>query len=203
MSPIQKIPIARLDIKAAAAIFSPMKQPPYSLADLVELFGVPERTVRSWIQKGLLPRPRGRGPASFYDQEHADRLGFIVRLREAASRSGSAGTSWRDTMLPLETIREILDGLDPEMVHRVATGEEPLAVADLMSTSAPMMLADAAAPPPARSMPPRQSRGQEPSTTIQLGDGLELRLQSDEPERVAWLARLARRVRELIREDDF
>ena len=129
-----------------------MKQPPYSLADLVELFGVPERTVRSWIQKGLLPRPRGRGPASFYDQEHADRLGFIVRLREAASRSGSAGTSWRDTMLPLETIREILDGLDPEMVHRVATGEEPLAVADLMSTSAPMMLADAAAPS-ARSMP--------------------------------------------------
>ena len=53
LGPIQKIPIARLDISPPPPL--PMKQPPYSLADLVELFGVPERTVRSWIQKGLLP----------------------------------------------------------------------------------------------------------------------------------------------------
>lgn len=38
-------------------------------------------------------------------------------------------------------------------------------------------------------------------TTIQLREDLELRMASDDPERVAWLARIARRLRQLLEQE--
>jgi len=50
-------------------------------------------------------------------------------------------------------------------------------------------------------LPPPASEGA-PWTTIQVSEDVELRLRGDEPERVAWLARLARKLRTWIREDE-
>jgi hypothetical protein len=59
--------------------------------------------------------------------------------------------------------------------------------------------------PPARSRAPAPARADvhgAPWTTIELQDDLELRLRMENPERVAWLARLARRVRDWLREGE-
>lgn len=169
-----------------------MQPPPYTLSQLSNLYGESERTIRNWIHQGLLPPALGKGRASYYDQDHADRLGFLARLRKHTG-----------TTLPLSMMREILERLDPEMIHRVATGEEPLAVAGLVE------IPETVHEPPSSLYKGPQARrdarppaDDAPYTTIQIENDLELRLRGDDPERVAWLARLARRLREYIREGD-
>ena len=53
----------------------------YSLAELSERAEVPERTVRYYIQKKLIPGPLGRGRKSRYSDDHLDRLREIRQLR--------------------------------------------------------------------------------------------------------------------------
>ena len=203
--------------------------PPFSLEQLCDATGVKERTIRSWIKEGVLPAARGRGRGAYYGQDHMDRLLFIRRLREVTG-----------SRLPLPMLRDIFDRLaagdDPEVVHRVAQGDESLSVAGLTGPSG--LVAEAtrvhdvglgrpsqaisfemddleavveappafhAAPVPAQaSMPrlPRPGSAGAPWTTIQVSEDVELRLRGDEPERVAWLARLARKLRTWIREDE-
>jgi len=189
------------------------------LDQLADASGEKARTIRSWIKERVLPPARGGGRGAFYGQEHMDRLLFIKRLREQTG-----------TRLPLSMIRSVLDRLyasaDPDVVRRVAHGEEPLQVAglidpsydghlamsmDMMSESppaAPKMWASMFMPEPteaeeARAAQPRSRRrpAHEPWTSIRIQDDLELRLRSDDPERVAWLARLARKLRAWIQDD--
>ena len=67
------------------------------LADLCARTGVTVRTVRYYVQQGLLPSP-GTGPHARYQQDHLDRLRLIRQLQKAH--------------LPLVEIRRRLDGLD-------------------------------------------------------------------------------------------
>ena len=67
------------------------------LADLCVRTGVTVRTVRYYVQQGLLPSP-GTGPHARYQQEHLDRLRLIRQLQKAH--------------LPLVEIRRRLEGLD-------------------------------------------------------------------------------------------
>lgn len=67
------------------------------LADLCARTGVTVRTVRYYVQQGLLPSP-GTGPHARYQQEHLDRLRLIRQLQKAH--------------LPLVEIRRRLEGLD-------------------------------------------------------------------------------------------
>ena len=193
-------------------------QGPLSLDQLASISGEKPRTIRSWIRQGLLPPARGGGRGSYYDQEHVDRLLFVVKLREKAG-----------ARLPTSVVRDVLHQLlrsaDPDVVRRVAHGEESLEIADLFgapSSSADLIAADSMVN---RSMSytspdleaddevldlremsmvpqPAASAHSEPRwTTMQLREGLELRLASDDPERVAWLARIARRVRQLLEQE--
>lgn len=192
--------------------------PPYSLEQLADASGEKARTIRSWIKERVLPPARGGGRGAFYGQEHMDRLLFIKRLREQTG-----------TRLPLAMIRSVLDRLyasdDPDVVRRMAHGEEPLRVAGLIDPSygehvamslkmvsespleppdmcAPMSMSEPTEAEEARAAKPRSRRrpAHEPWTSIRIQDDLELRLRSDDPKRVAWLARLARKLREWIQE---
>ena len=56
-------------------------EPRFSLAELVEASGLPERTVRHFITEGLMPPALGRGRARYYTPDHLERLELVNRLR--------------------------------------------------------------------------------------------------------------------------
>ena len=68
---------------------------PLDLTGLADRAGVSIRTVRYYIQQGLLPKPEARGPGAHYTEEHLDRLLLIKRLQREH--------------LPLAEIRRVLD----------------------------------------------------------------------------------------------
>jgi DNA-binding transcriptional MerR regulator len=53
-----------------------------TISQLVEQCGVAARTIREYIRLGILPRPKGVGPAALYTREHVRRLWAVVALRE-------------------------------------------------------------------------------------------------------------------------
>ena len=58
----------------------------YDLNELSDRAGVTPRTVRYYIQQGLLPAPDAQGPATRYGQAHLDRLLLIRQPRGSISR---------------------------------------------------------------------------------------------------------------------
>lgn len=55
----------------------------YKLNELAEEAGVAPRTVRYYVQRGLLPAPEFRGKDTVYGREHLLRLNVIKRLQQA------------------------------------------------------------------------------------------------------------------------
>ena len=55
---------------------------PIKLAELAQRSGVPPRTIRLYITRGLLMGPRRRGRAAAYGPEHLDRLKEIRGLQQ-------------------------------------------------------------------------------------------------------------------------
>lgn len=88
--------------------------PSYTLEQLAEGSGIYERTIRSYIARGLLPPPDGRGRAASYGPEHLLRLKFIQAVRLAA----------HPYELPLAKIEDLLRSLPSEQIERIAKGEE-------------------------------------------------------------------------------
>jgi DNA-binding transcriptional MerR regulator len=82
----------------------------YSLIDLAEVAGVEARTIRSYIERGLLPGALNKGRAASYSQEHLSRLEIIKSLRRARPN------------ITLSEIRIFLEGLNPERLHALAGG---------------------------------------------------------------------------------
>ena len=58
----------------------------YSIDELADLGGVSRRTVRFYVQQGLLPAPLGVGRGSHYDRSHLERL-LEVKAEQEAGRS--------------------------------------------------------------------------------------------------------------------
>ncbi len=52
-----------------------------TLAELAEYSGVPARTIRYYIARGLLPPPTVGGRGASYDEEHLGRLGRIREMQ--------------------------------------------------------------------------------------------------------------------------
>ena len=69
----------------------------FDISELAASAGVTQRTVRYYVQQGLIDAPGGRGPGTRYDREHLDRLKLIRRLQRQH--------------LPLAEIRRRLEGL--------------------------------------------------------------------------------------------
>src|SRR5262249_35426490 len=125
------------------------------LSDLAERAGIPPRTVRYYVQRGLLPAPRFRGPDTAYEEEHLIRLRAIRRLQER--------------FFPLDAIQVELARMTPDAIRALAEGAEP---SPLTATTAPPALAPASVPRSARS----QVDGGSVWERWELAPGLELHL---------------------------
>ena len=66
----------------------------FSLQQLSLRADVPERSIRFYIQKGLLPRPQGEKRSAFYTEGH---LAELLRLRQ-----------WQEAGLSLDAIGDLL-----------------------------------------------------------------------------------------------
>jgi len=105
---------------------------PIDLTELADRAGVSIRTVRYYIQQGLLQEPEARGPGAHYTEEHLDRLLLIKRLQKEH--------------LPLAEIRKaIQSGAAEAAVPRSARdyvrsvlGKQQ-SVSEVMSLSSPML----------------------------------------------------------------
>jgi len=76
-----------------------------TLEDLATRSNLTLRTLRFYIQEGILPGPDTRGKNARYSREHLDRLELIQRLK--------------DLRLPLQEIKQILDNMTPEEISKV------------------------------------------------------------------------------------
>ena len=81
-----------------------MEENQYTIEDLCELTGYTRRTIRYYIQEGLLDPPAGRGRGGFYFDSHLKRLNEIK--------------SFQDKGLKLAAIQEVLKkGKEPELLN--------------------------------------------------------------------------------------
>jgi DNA-binding transcriptional MerR regulator len=72
----------------------------FSLGDLAVLTGLPQRTVRFYIQQGLLDRPEGVKRGAYYTRHHLEQL---LTIRK-----------WQRAGLSLERIHEIVASANAE-----------------------------------------------------------------------------------------
>lgn len=77
----------------------------YSIGELARKAGVSVRTIRFYIDEGLIPPPQVRGRNTLYGEEYLDRIALILRLKEA--------------YLPLREIQQRMDGLSIEAVREL------------------------------------------------------------------------------------
>jgi DNA-binding transcriptional MerR regulator len=76
----------------------------YSIQELSDLTGFSRRTIRYYIQEGLLDPPSGRGRGGFYYDSHINRLSKIKSLQ--------------DQGLKLDSIAELL--IQPEILSAIS-----------------------------------------------------------------------------------
>lgn len=92
----------------------------YTLEELATETGIESRTIRSYIEKGLLPSAQSRGRAATYLPDHLVRLRVIKMLRRA----------WPN--LSLADIRIRLQQLTPENIQALSEGR--IAAAPALTT---------------------------------------------------------------------
>ncbi len=93
---------------------SDQPSPRWKLDELAERAGVSARTVRYYVQRGLVPAPEFRGPDTAYRPEHLARL-KAIRVLQARH-------------LPLDAIQAALAARTVDEVARIAKGELPAAL---------------------------------------------------------------------------
>jgi DNA-binding transcriptional MerR regulator len=81
-------------VSIVAAMTTEHTAPTYSIDELASLAELPRRTVRYYIQQGLVDRPIGEKRAAYYTTSHLEQL---ITIRK-----------WQHAGLSLDRIREIL-----------------------------------------------------------------------------------------------
>jgi DNA-binding transcriptional MerR regulator len=77
----------------------------FTLEDLENMSGLSIRTLRFYIQEGLLPGPDTRGKFARYSQVHLDTIRFIDRLKKVH--------------MPLKQIRHLLETMSSADIERI------------------------------------------------------------------------------------
>ena len=78
--------------------------PSYPLSELCALVDLPVRTVRYYVQQGLVDRPQGETRSARYGTQHVEQLLLIKK--------------WSAAGLSLDRIRELLAGTEPSVPQR-------------------------------------------------------------------------------------
>ncbi|MFP2929597.1 MerR family transcriptional regulator [Pyxidicoccus sp. 3LG] len=159
----------------------PKTQTEWKLAELAAEAGVSPRTVRYYVQRGLLPAPPFKGPDTVYGEEHLVRL-KAIRVLQAR-------------FLPLDAIQAELQRLSPDELRKLAESKEPPT-----RYVHPFPLINPHVPIPAPVLP--GVVGPQPATVAryerwELAPGLELHVSEAADAKVR---ALAERVRALIEE---
>jgi len=146
----------------------------FDLAELSDRAGVSVRTIRYYIQQGLLPSPEARGPGTRYEREHLDRLKLIRRLQR--EHLPLAEIRRRMEKLDAGAIRELLDrGPD-----RVPGSSAKDYIREVLSGGAVMMAAAAPRPsgpgPRAQSAPAAGNPARSQWDRIALAPDIELHI---------------------------
>ncbi len=111
-----------------------MDDPQLDLTELADRAGVSVRTVRYYIQQGLLSGPEARGPGAHYTDEHLDRILLIKRLQKEhlplaeirrAIESGAAESAAPRTAR--DYVRAVLGRVEEPAVTWSQPPEEPIA----------------------------------------------------------------------------
>ena len=148
----------------------------YGIAELAERGGVTRRTVRYYVQRGLLPTPLGTGRGPHYTPAHLERLILIRQLQESG--------------VPLVEIAARLNGTLPTLVSAPGV---PLERSTSLRASSPHVLPERSGPLNWAALP-TQSQGR---TWIRfvLADGVELHVRAGamriQPEQLARLVEAA------------
>lgn len=82
----------------------PAPSPSYQLSDLCTLVDLPARTIRYYVQIGLVDRPHGETRAARYGARHVEQL-LLIR-------------KWTAAGVSLDRIRELLGGSEPPVPAR-------------------------------------------------------------------------------------
>jgi Ca-activated chloride channel family protein len=132
----------------------------WKLEELAEKAGVSPRTVRYYVQRGLLPAPVFKGRDTVYGAEHLVRLKAIRKLQ--------------DKFLPLDAIQAELARRSADELRRLAEGKD---------TTTAMVTVPPPIPPPPQAGPPYRTppysftpRADSQWTRYRLAEGLELHL---------------------------
>ena len=80
----------------------------YNIETLAKLSGLTRRTIRYYVQRGLLKPPQGGGRGSYYTDEHLEQLKKIKK--------------WSEQGVPLIHMRDMLEGNTPNDQVDVLTG---------------------------------------------------------------------------------
>lgn len=156
-----------------------MNDATYKLDELARASGVSARTVRYYVQRGLLPAPDFRGKDSAYRHEHLVRLRAIRRLQDA--------------FFPLDAIAVELERRSVPEIARIADGREIPAARTHVEESAPRRASAARKVEAPLSTPERTFR------RITLAPGVELEIAADAP---ASSQRLANEILKRLEESD-
>jgi DNA-binding transcriptional MerR regulator len=89
------------------------EEPRYAIGELADLGGVSRRTVRYYVQEGLLPAPFGVGRGNHYGPEHLAQLLQVKELQEAGHT--------------LDEIRSAIDGQENVRLDALSAAASPTA----------------------------------------------------------------------------
>ena len=90
---------------------SPVPPEEYGLAELAEISGVSERTIRDHQNERLLPKPAKKGRDAVDNAEHRERLAVITELRDRGSPC-TASVTWSRTSSRRDRVRAARDRRD-------------------------------------------------------------------------------------------
>jgi DNA-binding transcriptional MerR regulator len=188
----------------------------YAINELAKKAQVSVRTIRFYVNEGLLPAPEARGRYTVYTEEYLDRLELIRRLKDSflplkEIRTTLSSLSWEEVQASLADLRKMdsetqgLASQKPQQTPQAKQLAEPRStaveyIAELLSSTPvkrPLPPAQATRPAPDKPTQPGQA-GAESWQRIVLAGGLELHIRQpsrvDDQARIEQIIRLAKKL---------